>query len=65
MTHSPLDEVTNVMKDAAYVSVGLGVIAYQRLQVRRHELSQTSLTDLVEEGLRAIERRLGDVLVRR
>src|SRR5262245_52862926 len=26
-----LDDVTNIAKDAAYVSVGLGVIAFQRL----------------------------------
>lgn|GEM_PF-6514872 len=27
--------------DATYVSVGLGVIAFQRMQVRRNELSKT------------------------
>lgn len=31
-------EVTNTVKDAAYVVVGLGVIAFQRSQVRRQEL---------------------------
>lgn len=40
MAGSPLDEVTDAVKDAAYVSVGLGVIAFQRLQVRRAELTK-------------------------
>jgi hypothetical protein len=40
MARSPLDDVTNAVKDAAYVSVGLGVIAFQRLQVRRNELNK-------------------------
>ena len=38
MARLQLDDVTNAVKDAAYVSVGLGVIAFQRLQVRRNEL---------------------------
>ena len=38
MARSPIDDVASAAKDAAYVSVGLGVIAFQRLQVRRHEL---------------------------
>jgi hypothetical protein len=41
MARSPLDDVTNAVKDAAYVSVGLSVIAFQRLQVRRNELEKT------------------------
>ena len=40
MAGSPFDDVTEAMKDAAYVSVGLGVIAFQRLQVRRTELTK-------------------------
>src|SRR3546814_11869183 len=40
MAASPLDEVTSAVKDAAYVSVGLGVLAFQRLQVRRNELKK-------------------------
>ena len=41
MARLQLDDVTNVVKEAAYVSVGLGVIAFQRLQVRRNELEKT------------------------
>ena len=40
MARSPIDDVANAVKDAAYVSVGLGVIAFQRLQVRRNELTK-------------------------
>src|SRR4051794_16000527 len=32
------DDVRNALKDAFYVTVGLGVIAYQRVQVQRQEL---------------------------
>ncbi len=77
MTHSPLDDITNVVKDAAYVTVGLGVIAFQRLQVRRHELSQalagggdaaTGALDLVNtvvgERVKAVEERFIAVLGR-
>ena len=41
MARLQIDELTDVVKDAAYVSVGLGVIVFQRLQVRRNELSKT------------------------
>lgn len=40
MAGSPIDELADTVKDAAYVSVGLGVIAFQRLQVRRNELTK-------------------------
>lgn len=40
MARLQIDEVADVVKDAAYVSVGLGVIAFQRMQVRRNELAK-------------------------
>lgn len=40
MARTPVDEISNVVKDAAYVSVGLGILAFQRLQVRRQELKK-------------------------
>jgi hypothetical protein len=52
-----LDDVTNLAKDAAYVSVGLGVIAFQRLQVRRNELNK-----VIDERRKLVEERLGAVL---
>ncbi len=71
MARSPLDDVTNAVKDAAYVSVGLGVIAFQRLQVRRNELEKALsgqaddakgalgvVGTLVGERLKAVEERI-------
>ena len=70
MARSPLDDVTNAVKDAAYVSVGLSVIAFQRLQVRRNELEKALsgqaeakgalgvVGALVGERLKAVEERI-------
>jgi hypothetical protein len=72
MAESPLDEVTAVVKDAVYVSVGLGVIAFQRLAVRRNEINKAIEAQATEargalgvvgaavgERLKAVEERLG------
>lgn len=40
MGRTPVDEISNVVKEAAYVSVGLGILAFQRVQVRRQELKK-------------------------
>jgi hypothetical protein len=53
------DRLATAARDAAYVSVGLGVIAFQRLQVRRHELSKT-----VAERVKLVEERLGSTIGR-
>jgi hypothetical protein len=37
---SPIDDVTGTAKDVAYVSVGLGVLAFQRIQVLRRALAK-------------------------
>jgi ATP-dependent protease HslVU (ClpYQ) peptidase subunit len=34
------EDLTKLLKDAVYVTIGLGVIAVQKAQVRRQELSQ-------------------------
>lgn len=78
MARSPIDDVAHAVKDAAYVSVGLGVIAFQRLQVRRNELNKAlsgqadeakgtidAVTALVGERLKVVEERLGAVLDRK
>ncbi len=56
MARTPVDDITNVVKDAAYVSVGLGVLAFQRLQVRRQELHKeiASRAKVVEERVGAL-----------
>lgn len=35
-----LEDAGKVLKDALYVSVGLGVIAFQKAQVQRQELQR-------------------------
>ena len=35
-----MPDLTKPLKDAAYVSVGLGVLAFQKAQVQRRELRQ-------------------------
>jgi hypothetical protein len=47
--------VTDLARDAAYVAVGLGVLAYQRAQVQRVELQKRLTKEL------PIDQRLGDV----
>ena len=55
------------LKDAGYVAVGVGVIAFQRTQVRRRELEQQlsdagqqidKLTALLEERRKLVEERI-------
>jgi hypothetical protein len=77
MVRSPHDAVAHAVADVAYVSVGLGVLALQRLRVRRHELGKAfggqadaagGALDLVStavgERLKAVEERVGAVLER-
>jgi hypothetical protein len=72
MARTPVDDLTSAVKDAAYVSVGLGVIAFQRLQVKRQELAKAvgspagdarsaleAVGALVVERLKLVEERLG------
>jgi ferritin-like metal-binding protein YciE len=44
-------DVTKTLKDAAYVTVGLGVITFQKAQVRRQELRKQFETHI--QGTRA------------
>jgi hypothetical protein len=66
MARLQLDDVTNAVKDATYVSIGLGVIAFQRIQVRRNELQKlvggagANLGDRVK----VVEERLGSAFGR-
>ena len=72
MAQNPIDDLTAAVKDAVFVSVGLGVIAFQRLAVRRNELSKAisaqaeearGALDLVGaavgERVKAVEERVG------
>ena len=57
-------DVTKTVKDAAYVAVGLGVLGFQRAQVRRRELTkelETQLgqtTDQLQRLAKELEERL-------
>lgn len=50
------DKVVELAKDAFYVTVGLGVLGYQQLQVRRNELKQ-----LLSERLDSRKGQMDDV----
>jgi hypothetical protein len=40
MAPDPLDDIRNGARDAVYTGVGLGILGFQRLQVRRRELEK-------------------------
>lgn len=40
MAEATVTDITKTLKDAAYVAVGFGVIAFQKTQVRRRELEK-------------------------
>ena len=75
MARLQLDDLTNAAKDAAYVSVGLSLLAFQRVQVRRNELNKALqersgearealdvVNALVTDRVKMVEERLGAVL---
>jgi hypothetical protein len=63
-----MSDPRTLLKDAGYVAVGLGVIAFQRAQVRRRELEAQlgdagqqidKLAAAVEEARKLVEERVG------
>ena len=60
-----MPDIPATLKDAAYVTVGLGVLAFQRAQVQRVELTKQArqemdrLSGSVEDRLKTVEERLG------
>lgn len=77
MARTPIEDLADTVKDAAYVSLGLGVIAFQRLQVRRNELSKATsgpiadtrsalemISELVSERVKLVEERVSAALGR-
>lgn len=53
-------DLTETLRDATYIAIGLGVIGLQRAQVRRQELRQ-QLAGLVKQADAVIEPVLGAV----
>ena len=45
------DEFTRVARDAAYIAVGVGVLAFQRLQVRRQDLKKRLADSQIEDRI--------------
>jgi hypothetical protein len=77
MASSPVEDLTAAAKDVAFVSIGLGLLAFQRLQVRRTELARSLggpaeeakgtlevIGGLVGERVKLVEERIGAVLQR-
>jgi hypothetical protein len=52
--------VTDTIKDAAYVTIGFGVLGFQKAQVRRHELAR-QLDTQVAEGRKSLASLAGQV----
>jgi DNA topoisomerase IB len=61
-------DVTKTLRDAAYVTIGLGVLGFQRAQVRRVELQKQVLEQVevtraqVEQLTKTLQDRLDPVL---
>lgn len=55
MAEITIDDINRTVKDGFYVTVGLGVIAFQKAQVRRQELRK-QLRANAEQVRRIIDR---------
>ncbi len=55
-----VDRVVDTAKDVAYIAIGFGVLAFQRAQVRRQELTKaaTARVGSFDTGYEAFETRL-------
>ncbi|MDZ7675261.1 MAG: hypothetical protein U5K30_09360 [Acidimicrobiales bacterium] len=75
MTEITIDDIQKTVRDSLYVTIGLGVIAFQKAQVQRQELQKQVESNLdgarnlvgdrlktVQERLEAVEGRLDAVL---
>lgn len=67
-------DVSQIMKDAAYVGIGFGVLTFQRAQVQRQEVKKqleaqlgdakggfSKLSETVEDRVKLLEERFEDV----
>lgn len=64
MTEFSIDDISKTVKDSLYVTIGLGVIAFQKAQVQRQELQKqvesnlTATRSVVGDSLKTIQERL-------
>lgn len=58
------ERVLDAVKDAAYVTIGFGVLAFQRAQVRRQELMKAAEQRVgsLDDRYREVEARLDEVI---
>lgn len=56
-------DVGHTLKDAAYIGIGFGVLAFQRAQVRRHEVTR-QIEDVVNDFEGNVDRALDDLEAR-
>ena len=70
MAEITIDDIGKTVKDSVYVTIGLGVIAFQKAQVRRQELrkqlesSTEGARSAAADHVRTVEERLGAVETR-
>ncbi len=64
MATEPIDRVTGALVDAFHITVGAGVLTFQKAQVRRRELSEqlTTYTDTAKGQLESVSNRVDDEL---
>ena len=70
MTEFSIDDISKTVKDSLYVTIGLGVIAFQKAQVQRQELQKqvesnlSATRSVVGDSLKTIQERLEAVTAR-
>lgn len=62
MTSTPADDLAKAARDSFHVTVGLGLIAFQRIQVRRQELRRQIDSNRGSSPLGGAGKALGDNL---
>ena len=64
MAAEPFDRVTGALVDAFHISVGAGVLTFQKAQVRRRELSEQlgTYADTTKAQLETVSSRVDDRL---
>ncbi|WP_436792955.1 hypothetical protein [Actinospongicola halichondriae] len=64
MTEFTIDDISKTLKDSLYVTIGLGVIAFQKAQVQRQELRKqvegnlAGTRSLVSDSIKTVQERL-------
>lgn len=62
MTQHPTDDLAKAARDSLHVAVGLGLMAFQRAQVRRQELRKQMNASPLADARREVSKAVGDNL---